>query len=286
MCDLARGIRWTPPQPAATVSGMPAQPPLVAAAARLREQVAGLAFAAPVECVYNPLDYAWEAHREYLERYGGGRKRVVFLGMNPGPWGMAQTGVPFGEVAAVRDWMGINTTVAKPDPEHPKRPVQGFACRRSEVSGRRLWGLFAARFPNAAAFFRDHFVLNYCPLVWMEAGGRNRTPDKLPPAERAAVEQPCMEHLRAALAALAPDAVVGIGGYAEGKLQEAGGAAPPWQIARIPHPSPANPAANRDWPGAAAAALAAAGLWSDPRPGPAARPVDHPPAGPRKVPTR
>ena len=35
-------------------------------------------------------------------------KRVVFLGMNPGPFGMAQVGVPFGEVAAVRDWLRID----------------------------------------------------------------------------------------------------------------------------------------------------------------------------------
>ena len=81
--------------------------------------------------------------------------------MNPGPFGMVQTGVPLGEIAAVRDWMGIEATVEKPATENPKRPIEGFACTRSEVSGRRLWGLFAERFGTAEAFFTDHFVANY-----------------------------------------------------------------------------------------------------------------------------
>jgi single-strand selective monofunctional uracil DNA glycosylase len=135
--------------------------------------------------VYNPLDYAWEPHQNYIARYGGGKKKVLFLGMNPGPWGMAQTGVPFGEVAAVRDWMGIGGRVDSPRgkglrEEHPKRRVEGFACPRSEVSGRRFWGLMAERFKTPAAFFKGHWVVNYCPLVFMTATGANLTPDKLP----------------------------------------------------------------------------------------------------------
>src|SRR6185369_4193405 len=137
----------------------------------------GLRFGAPVTHVYNPLTYAWAAHREYLRRYGRGSKRVLFFGMNPGPFGMAQTGVPFGEVAAVRDWLKIDAPIGRPEVEHPKRPVHGFACKRSEVSGKRLWGLFAERFGTPEAFFAEHFVANYCPLVFCETSGCNRTPD-------------------------------------------------------------------------------------------------------------
>lgn len=227
----------------------------------LRIALNRLSFAPPVACTYNPLDYAWDGHAAYLKRFGTGRKKVVLLGMNPGPWGMAQTGVPFGEIAAVRDWMGLDFTVRPPIPAHPKRPIRGLACTRSEVSGRRLWGLFAGRFANPDDFFRDHFVLNFCPLVWMEESGKNRTPDKLGPAERAAVDAPCLIHLRRALDLLGPSHVVGVGGYAEGKLGEASTAGAPWKISRIPHPSPANPAANRDWAGAATAALIDAGIW-------------------------
>ncbi|MDX1649779.1 MAG: single-stranded DNA-binding protein, partial [Myxococcota bacterium] len=78
---------------------------LKAASRRLCRDLEGLSFGPPVTHVYNPLLYARRSWERYLERFGGGRRRVVFLGMNPGPFGMAQTGVPFGSVAFVRDWL-------------------------------------------------------------------------------------------------------------------------------------------------------------------------------------
>lgn len=235
---------------------------LTASTERLAEALRPLEFSPPVDCVYRTLDYAWQPHRKYLERFGGGKKRVVFLGMNPGPFGMAQTGVPFGEVAAVRDWMGIETPVEKPEREHPKRPIEGFACKRSEVSGRRLWGLFAERFENADAFFKDHFVLNYCPLVWMSATGANLTPDKLSAAEMAPVEAACQNHLREVISLLQPSFLIGIGGFAEERLRRAAEACgSPAVIGRILHPSPASPAANRGWAEAAGRQLGELGVW-------------------------
>ena len=163
---------------------------LLAAARELSDTLRALRFAPPVAHVYDPLQYAFAPYRAYVERFGATRKRIVFLGMNPGPFGMMQTGVPFGEVAAVRDWMGIGEPVEPPARQHPKRPIEGFDCTRSEVSGRRLWGWAALRFGTAGAFFRDRFVLNYCPLVFLEASGRNLTPDRLPALERRAAPSP------------------------------------------------------------------------------------------------
>jgi single-strand selective monofunctional uracil DNA glycosylase len=234
---------------------------LLAHATALRDAVDRLRFRTPVAYTYNPLRYAWAPHCAYLSRYGRGRKRIVFLGMNPGPFGMAQTGVPFGEIPAVRDWLRINEPVDIPFPEHPKRPVTGFACTRSEVSGRRLWGLFAARFGAPDAFFADHFVLNYCPLVWMSESGANLTPDKLSAAERAAVDEPCRVHLRAVLDTLQPEHLVGVGGFAAQKLAEISTPADTWKITQILHPSPASPAANKDWSGDVTRALVKAGIW-------------------------
>lgn len=235
---------------------------IIASTRRLNAALGGLEFAAPVACVYQPLEYAWRPHLCYLERYATGRKRVLFLGMNPGPFGMAQTGVPFGEVAAVRDWLGINEPVSKPRNEHPKRPIEGFQCKRSEVSGRRLWGLFAERFGLAESFFADHFVLNYCPLVWMSSTGANLTPDKLPAAEMEPVEKACLQHLAEVIAIIQPSFLVGIGGFAEERLRRAaqrtGSSA---KIGRILHPSPASPAANRGWAQAASRQLAELGVW-------------------------
>ena len=235
---------------------------LIASTRRLNKALGDLRFAPPVAWVYRPLEYAWEPHRVYLERFAQGNKRVVFLGMNPGPFGMAQTGVPFGEVAAVRDWMGIHAPVDKPAAEHAKRPVEGFDCKRSEVSGRRLWGLFAERFGTADNFFRDHFVLNYCPLVWMGESGANLTPDKLSAVDMQPVEQACLAHLGEVIEILRPSFLIGVGGFAEERLRRAaeisGSTA---TVGRILHPSPASPAANRGWAEAASRQLADLGVW-------------------------
>jgi len=233
---------------------------LIEIARRLGERVSGLDLArAPVTHVYNPLDYAWEAHQGYLERYGAGTPDVILVGMNPGPWGMAQTGVPFGDVLMVHDWLGIETPVDKPHNEHPKRPVQGFACRRREVSGQRLWGWARDRFGTPERFFARFFVLNYCPLCFMEESGRNRTPDKLPRDGRDRLFQACDPALREAVEFFRPRHVLGVGGFAAARAAAALQGLPV-RIGQILHPSPANPRANRDWVGEVEGALREIGV--------------------------
>jgi single-strand selective monofunctional uracil DNA glycosylase len=233
---------------------------LVLAAKRLARQTSALRFSLPVAYVYNPLAYAWDPHETYLRKFGDSRKHVLFLGMNPGPFGMAQTGVPFGEIPAARNWLRIDQVVGKPHPEHPRRPITGFACERSEVSGRRLWGLFAERFGQAQDFFTRHFVTNYCPLVFLEDSGRNRTPDKLPAAEQAALFQVCDEHLRQVIEVLQPEWLIGVGDFAA-KRAEKIFAAGEVKIGRILHPSPASPAANKGWAAKATGQLQDLGVW-------------------------
>jgi len=230
------------------------------AAQVLGKSVQKLQFRAPVAFVYNPLDYAWDAHQRYIELFATAPRRVVFLGMNPGPFGMMQTGVPFGEIAAVRDWMGINIPISPPRRSHPKRPVEGFQCARSEVSGRRLWGLFAERFGGADRFFAEHFVVNYCPLAFLDEGGRNLTPDKFPAAETGKLFAACDVHLQDVVAALEPEWIVGVGEFA---AQRAAAVLPSSQIkvGKVLHPSPASPAANRDWAGTAVRQLQALKIW-------------------------
>ena len=234
----------------------------LAAATALRDRCSALSFAGAVTHVYNPLEYAWPAHSTYLERFAAGKKRAIFLGMNPGPFGMAQTGVPFGEIAAVRDWLGINAEIGRPAQEHPKRRITGFACTQSEVSGRRLWGLFQERFKTPEAFFAEHFVANYCPLVFMNESGANITPDKLSPAERTSLAKPCDEHLTALVAALEPEWVIGVGAYAETQGKKLLAAFPDLKIGRILHPSPASPAANKGWAEEVLTTLQKYGVWN------------------------
>ena len=233
---------------------------LVRAAADLSASVERMAFSPPVKHVYNPLVYAWAAHQQYVRLYGNAPKRVLFLGMNPGPFGMAQTGIPFGEVPAVRDWLKIDQPIGKPAVEHPKRPVLGFGCGRSEVSGRRLWGLFARRFGSAQEFFVDHFVANYCPLVFMESTGCNRTPDKLSASELSPLLRACDAHLKRVADILQPEWLIGVGGFAERRARIVFEGVS-LRIGGILHPSPASPASNRDWEGVVTKQLCALGVW-------------------------
>lgn len=216
---------------------------------RLSDKLSALRFAAPVTHVLNPLEYAKESVSLYIQRYlCGPPGRTLLLGMNPGPWGMAQTGVPFGEVEMVRDYLGISASVSRPPGAHPKRPVQGFDCPRSEVSGRRLWGFFQQHFPNPQDFAERYLVFNYCPLIFMEESGRNRTPDKLSKAEREKLYQICDEALSEVLSVLQVGQAFGVGKFAETRLKSVAGATLPMQrIDSILHPSPASPAANRGW---------------------------------------
>ncbi len=230
----------------------------VGIARELRRATRKLRFASPVTHVYRPLEYASAPHERYLERYARRGAKVLLLGMNPGPFGMAQTGVPFGDVDLVRDWLGIDEVVTTPRNMHPKRLIEGFASRRGEVSGRRLWGWARDVYVRPERFFEQFFVWNYCPLAFMEASGRNRTPDKLPATERARLYEPCDAALERLIEHLEPRVAVGIGRFAFERLRALGVAGVAIGVA--PHPSPASPIANRGWREAFESALREIGI--------------------------
>ena len=219
---------------------------LLHATQSLAQELAALRFRPPVVCVYNPLDYAWDLHRAWLERFGRGTKEVLLVGMNPGPFGMVQTGVPFGEVEAVRSWLGLRGEVRRPAVEHPKRPVMGLACPRSEVSGRRLWSWAAQRFVTPMRFTRRFFVHNYCPLAFVAESGANLTPDKLRREDTEKLFLLCDRLLRQVVEFQHPQWLVGVGEFAERRLRTVF-RGDEVRIGRIPHPSPASPQANQGW---------------------------------------
>ncbi|MBR1486233.1 MAG: hypothetical protein IJ597_03140 [Synergistaceae bacterium] len=233
---------------------------------KLSRELDAMEFAEPVEFVYNPLVYAEDGLEKYL-RYSEGKKRVVFLGMNPGPWGMAQTGVPFGEVEAVKSFLKLNDIqVKKPKKEHDLYKVQGLACKRSEVSGKRLWGLFAKKFETPEKFFAEHFVLNYCPLLFLASSGENRvrnlTPDKLRKSERQILFEACDSCLRKIIEILEPNFIVGIGNFAKDRALEALNGLDV-KITKILHPSPASPHSNKDWDKKVTLQLIESGVWQE-----------------------
>jgi len=205
-----------------------------------------LRFGPPVTHVYNPLEYARGAYDAYLRKYGGKPKEIVLIGMNPGPWGMAQTGIPFGEITVAGDWLDIHAPIGKPVKIHPKRPVDGFHCKRSEVSGKRLWGWAKKKFVTPAKFFVRFFVANYCPLMFIEKSGRNRTPNNICSSERKPLLSICDQTLRDTVIYFNPRYVVGIGEFATSRAKIAL-ADLDVIVCRITHPSPANPKANKGW---------------------------------------
>jgi len=212
----------------------------------LMDDLRPLRFGAPVTHVYNPLEYARAPYLQYCHRYGLPEKEIVLIGMNPGPWGMAQTGIPFGEITAVKEWMKIDAPVGQPVNIHPKRPVTGFDCKRSEVSGKRLWGWAQATFKTPDKFFSRFFVANYCPLQFIESSGRNRTPNQLRKDEKSALLAACDRALNRTIKYLKPRYLIGVGKFARDRAR-AVISDPAITIDGITHPSPANPRANRGW---------------------------------------
>lgn len=226
---------------------------------QLVDATSAMVFGPPVTHVYSPLTYARAAHLRYCDTYGLPDKEVILLGMNPGPWGMVQTGIPFGDREMVVDWLEIETSVGQPERIHPKRPVQGFQCRRSEVSGQRLWGWARERFKTPVQFFQRFWVANYCPMAFMEASGRNRTPDKLSPQEKETLFKACDKALVQTVERLKPRHVIGVGRFAALRAEKALSSLDV-TVGCITHPSPANPKANRGWTGIIEKELADMGI--------------------------
>ncbi len=220
---------------------------LVRLSRTLARATSRLHFAKPVTHVYAPLSYAREPHERYLALARAGID-ALFVGMNPGPFGMAQTGVPFGEVEAVRNFLALDGRVRVPKDTHPKRPVEGLDCTRSEVSGQRFWGLLSRAFKTRDACFRRVFVWNHCPLAFVAESGANITPDKLPRDERDALFAPCDRALQEMVELLRPRIIIGVGAFARAAAERAlASSVHKASIAQILHPSPASPAANRGW---------------------------------------
>jgi single-strand selective monofunctional uracil DNA glycosylase len=95
----------------------------------------------------------------------------------------------------------------------------------------------------------------------MEESGRNRTPDKLAKDERKIVYKLCDQYLADVVSILQPEWVVGVGGFALKRAEEALADFPELKLGNVLHPSPASPAANRGWAEQASKQLEELGIW-------------------------
>lgn len=227
---------------------------------KLSEEVSELVFSFD-GYIYNPLDYAWNAHSEFIEKYITHKVDTIFLGMNPGPFGMMQTGVPFGEINAVKNYLKIGAHIGKPQNEHPNRPVEGMNIKRSEISGLRFWGMVQDFYPEPSEFFKTNAVFNYCPLGFISSvkTAKNITPESLVKSEREALDRVCLNYLADIVEILEPKYLVGIGKYAEEKLKKVAGSR---FVTSIIHPSPGNPMANNGWKEKTIGKLRELGIWN------------------------
>ncbi|XP_055543975.1 single-strand selective monofunctional uracil-DNA glycosylase [Wyeomyia smithii] len=234
-----------PPMLPATESAL-LQPPLWQKVYQLElqlcEALKQVTLPADVAVTYNPIEYAAELHTAYMQKYLDNPKPVLFLGMNPGPWGMCQTGVPFGYVPAVRDWMQLRGQILKPIPELHSRPVDGLSCTRAEQSGQRWWGLYQILCGEPEKFFKNCFVYNICPLAFFHATGRNITPADLKGPSKNRLQEVCVQYLKEALELFHPKIIISVGRYTEDRVKalvKQNFLDPSvFQLKCMPHPSP------------------------------------------------
>lgn len=130
-----------------------------------------------VSHIYYPLQYAYDPYENYVNKYCNGAKSVLFVGMNPSPHGMCQTGIPFGDVNYVKNWLKIGGEVKIPPIQHPNYPISGYSHTLTEISGSRFWGFLSKHFREPENFFEIGFVVNYCPVALISDRGYNLTPE-------------------------------------------------------------------------------------------------------------
>ncbi|XP_059139314.1 uncharacterized protein LOC131927619 [Physella acuta] len=215
----------------------------------LCEKLSRVSLPGKIQYVYNPLEYAFDSHLNFVRRFCTGEKYILFVGMNPGPFGMSQNGVPFGECAIVKEWLQIEGEVLKPVLEHPKRRVVGLECSRSEVTGGRFWQLFRTLCHTPEHFFRTSYVHNLCPFAFLTDSGKNVTPPQLTSSVLDQINALCNATLVEVVRLLKCKYVICIGKYALAQAQKALSADEFNGITLecLMHPSPINPAANKGW---------------------------------------
>lgn len=205
----------------------------------------------------DPTDYCADYFRAYLDRAASGQRPCLVVGMNPSPHGQAQNGVPFGDTPTVRrilaQWLGSvrseGACVMQPngpyiyggtDLTKPLLTIEGLDYGRGEESGRRLWGLLEQLCGSLDAVLERCLLINYCPLVLLDADGRNVTPSSWPrtAAPVRAMEAACDAWVREVVSIVKPEIVIGVGEYArqrcDGAVREVVGL----QVVGMRHPSP------------------------------------------------
>ncbi|XP_059470377.1 single-strand selective monofunctional uracil DNA glycosylase [Neocloeon triangulifer] len=233
----------------------------------LSGQLKLLKFSDPVFMVYDPVEYAGGIYFQYLQRFCRSPKHLLILGMNPGPWGMGQTGIPFGDVDTVKNYLGLaefGFLIRQPTQQHPSKIVTGLDCHRKEPSGTKLWGLVKklTNYCPAEIALANIIVHNFCPLIFLKESGCNLTPEELKASnKKEELFNLCSTALYHSLRVLQCSQILCIGKFAEKRadlmVKKFSLNA---LVYSIPHPSPRNVSGRVNWEENAMASLSASGL--------------------------
>ncbi|KAK6639299.1 hypothetical protein RUM43_007571 [Polyplax serrata] len=224
---------------------------LLAIEHQMCSELNNLKFTPPIDYVYNPLLYAKDLHENFIKKYFENcSKKILFLGMNPGPWGMCQTGIVFGDKDHVKEWLKLCGQVNKPKKEHPRKKITGLDCSRKEISGKKFWGFFRKLCQTPEQFFQHSFVYNLCCLAFVDTSGKNITPPEIKDIQvRNRLLNICNETFVKIIKEFKFEIVIGVGKFAEKnaitELRRNG--LSNVKVLSIPHPSPRSAKIFRVW---------------------------------------
>ncbi|XP_073819638.1 uncharacterized protein isoform X2 [Musca autumnalis] len=171
--------------------------------------------------IYNPLDYdAAKIHKDYLKRYLKGPKRVLFVTMNPASHGELQTGIPFGHMPTIREYMKLKSTIIDSPVPHPSEDEEQERENNSIYFWQMIREIFYSQNFFLSKFFQQRFVHSFCPLAFIDGEKQFVTLENLPDKTyRKEVTKACVHILEKQLKLLQPDMVIVMGGYVHGNMQ-------------------------------------------------------------------
>ena len=132
--------------------------------------------------VWNPGSYGAPWHRVFREIYPLRERPILMFGLNPGPYGMGQTGIPFTDVRRLRQCLPKMALTLRERGREPRVPglaprsLRRFFTREFESSAVRVYRFLELGWGSAEKGWRSVGVANSCPLLFLDPEGRNQTP--------------------------------------------------------------------------------------------------------------
>lgn len=193
-----------------------------------------------VRRILNPLVYAWHLHEEYMGKVPQGTK-ILFVGMNPSPSSL--TGIPFYEKDAMTNLFGAPLLTQLLN-EMPAK----YRGNETSESGQRFWEFVFKKFGSYDKFFRYCFIINYCPLIFMNKDGGNVPLDGFNDASQSLLKNLMAisdSGLKDIIDHIKPTLIIGIGRYAFNRVRQANTSN--IKCYQIRHPSPATGMTSDQW---------------------------------------